>query len=110
MFKYLSDANLFCMLPEPTKCAGSVDQGAISDQQDSVVDEKSENNNSLARTEMSEERSVGEVSDDSDADGDDEEYEASIDGLSGTELTQIERVKTDFPESEPILCLFVVVV
>ena len=75
-------------------------------------------NNSVAQTDGSEEGSVGEVLDDSDADGDwkpkvgsggeeegdeedEEEYEASDDGLSGTELTKIERVKKDFPESEP---------
>ena len=95
-----------------------LEQGGNSDQQESVVDEKSEENNSVAQTDGSEEGSVGEVLDDSDADGDwkpkvgsggeeegdeedEEEYEASDDGLSGTELTQIERVKNDFPESEP---------
>ena len=96
----------------------SDEQGVNSDQQESVVDEKSEENNSVAPTDGSEEGSVGEVLDDSDADGDwkpkvgsggeqegdeedEEEYEASDDGLSGRELTQIERVQKDIQESEP---------
>ena len=96
----------------------SDEQVVNSDQPESTVDDKSEENNSVAPTDGSEEGSGPEVIDDSDADGDwepkvgsggeqevdeedEEEYECSDDALSGRELTQIARVQKENQESDP---------
>ena len=77
----------------------SDEQVVNSDQQESAVDDKSEENNSVAPTDGSEEGSVGEVIDDSDADGD---WEPKVG--SGGEKEGDERMKKSM-SARMMLCL-----